>query len=207
MGNVSDWVTEQIEKRGVRDPRVLDVMRRTPRHEFIAPSQAADAYRDGPLPIGYDVTISQPYIVACMTELLGPMPRDRVLEIGTGSGYQTAVLAQLVAEVFSVEVIEPLAAAAANRLWSHGFRNVQIRHGDGALGWLEAAPFDGIIVTAAPAEVPPALIEQLRPGCRLVCPVGTDDQHLLVVEKNPDGSTQTRRILPVSFVPLVPGGG
>lgn len=198
-----EWVKTQIERRGVRDPRVLEVMRRTLRHEFVPPDLQADAYHDGALSIGYGVTISQPYIVALMTELLDTAPDQRVLEIGSGSGYQTAVLSQLVAEVFSVEVIGPLAQAVGPRLYKLGYRNVFLREGDGTYGWSEGAPFDRVIVTAAPASIPPALIDQLRPGGRLVCPVGTADQDLIVLDKGFQGEISSRRTIPVSFVPLV----
>lgn len=183
------------------DPRVLDAMRRVPRHEFVPPEQRRAAYRNRPLPIGEGQTISQPYIVALMTHLLRLDPGDKVLEIGTGCGYQAAVLAELAGDVFSIEIVEPLARTAADTLQRLGKR-VTTRVGDGYKGWPEAAPFDAIIVTAAPDHIPPALIEQLKPGGRLVIPVGTLNQSLTVVTKNSDGTTFHDDIVPVRFVPL-----
>ena len=197
-------VREQIEARGVRQPEVLRALRRVPRHLFVPPDLAAFAYRDHPLPIGEGQTISQPYIVAVMTELLDPQPQHRVLEIGTGSGYQAAVLAQLARTVYSIEIIRPLADQAAARLQSLGYRNVRVRCGDGYAGWPEQAPFDRIILTAAPLEVPPALLEQLQPGGRLVAPVGPSPRaDLVVIDKSARGGLSTRKVLPVAFVPMV----
>jgi len=195
-------VRDQIEERGVTDVRVLDVMKRVPRHRFVPPHLLEFAYMDHPLPIGDDQTISQPYIVAMMTELLETEPEHRILEIGTGSGYQAAVLAELVREVYTIEIIPRLAETAAEKLRAVGYENVFVRQGDGYLGWPEAAPFDGIIVTAAPDEVPQPLIEQLAVGGRLVIPVGDlPFQHLDLITKTKDG-IERKRVLPVRFVPM-----
>ncbi len=183
------------------DARVLDAMRRVPRHEFVPPELRAAAYRNRPLPIGEGQTISQPYIVALMTDLLRLQPGDRVLEIGTGCGYQAAVLAEIAGEVFSIEIVEPLARTAAQTLQRLGYR-VTTRIGDGYQGWPEAAPFDAIIVTAAPEHIPHALIEQLKPGARMVIPVGALYQSLMLVTKNTDGTTFSEDIAPVRFVRL-----
>jgi protein-L-isoaspartate(D-aspartate) O-methyltransferase len=198
-------VADQIAARGVKDPRVLDAMRAVPRHEFVPASVRDDAYGDSPQPIGHGQTISQPYIVALMTELARPSPSDRALEVGTGSGYQAAVLARLVARVFSVELVGPLAQSAAEVLGRLGVGNVVVRNGDGYLGWPEEAPFDIILVTAAPEEVPAALVAQLKPGGRLIVPVGRvwDVQDLRLIEKDASGRVTTRSIIPVRFVPLV----
>ena len=191
----------------VRDPRVLDAMRRTPRHKFVPPGQAPYAYEDRPLPIGHGQTISQPYMVAIMTELLRPQPAHRVLEVGTGSGYQAAVLSPLFAEVFTIEIVEPLGTAARDRLRSLGYSNVEVRIGDGYLGWPEKAPFDSIIVTAGAPEFPMPLVEQLKPGGRMVIPVGPawQTQILKVVTKGTRGPRDFRveDIMPVAFVPLI----
>lgn len=188
--------------RATISDRVLDAMAEVPRHEFVPPGQARSAYRNRPLPIGHQQTISQPYIVALMTDLMRVEPDDRVLEIGTGSGYQAAVLSRLAKEVFTIEIIEPLGEEAAARLSRLGYGNVSTRIGDGYQGWPEQAPFDAIIVTAAPDHVPPALLSQLEPGGRLVIPVGTFSQELLLIQKNADGTTFDREIIPVRFVPL-----
>jgi len=190
--------------RPVFAERVMSAMRKVPRHRFVPIARAASAYDNRPLPIGDGQTISQPYIVALMTELLDPKPGDVVLEVGTGSGYQAAVLAETVAHVFTIEIVEALGRKAAETLSALGYRNVMTRIGDGYNGWKEHAPFDGIVVTAAPAEVPQPLIDQLKPGGRLVIPVGGrfDVQELVVIEKKADGSTTTRRTIPVRFVPL-----
>lgn len=184
------------------EPRVLTVMEKVPRHEFVPEGQRHAAYRNRPLPIGQGQTISQPFIVALMTGLLQLDPEDRVLEVGTGSGYQAAVLSRLAKEVFSIEIIAELANTADRTLARLGYDNVKVRVGDGYLGWPEEAPFDAIIVTAAPDHVPNALVEQLKPGGRLVIPVGSTDQDLLVIEKKQDGSATTEEIVPVRFVPL-----
>jgi len=186
------------------DPRVLAALGRVPRHEFVSPLLRFSAYDNRPLPIGHGQTISQPYIVALMTDLLVPRPDSVILEVGTGSGYQAAVLAELVRQVYSIEIIAALAESASERLASIGYTNVEVRHGDGYHGWAEHAPFDGIVVTAAAPHVPPPLVEQLKPGGRLVIPVGLPGciQQLQVVEKQADGSSISRDILMVAFVPL-----
>jgi protein-L-isoaspartate(D-aspartate) O-methyltransferase len=187
--------------------RVMAAMGKVERHRFVAAGDEANAYRNIPLGIGNGQTISQPYIVALMSDLLDIKPGDKVLEIGTGSGYQAAVLAELAATVYTIEIIEPLGRVAAQRLSAAGYRNVVTRIGDGYQGWREAAPFDAIMVTAAAPAVPPALIEQLKPGGKLVIPVGSQGSHqeLLVITKSSDGKTQTRRVLAVRFVPLTGG--
>ncbi len=192
----------------VRDARVLDSMRKTPRHRFVPAGLVAHAYEDRPLPIGYGQTISQPYIVAKMTELLEPKAEHRVLEIGTGSGYQAAVLSPLVAQVYSIEISEPLGTAARRRLETLGYKNIEVRVGDGYFGWPEKAPFDSIIVTAAASHIPPALVEQLKPGGKMVIPVGNpfQTQMLMLVTKDSKGPhLQVRNLMPVEFVPLVGG--
>jgi protein-L-isoaspartate(D-aspartate) O-methyltransferase len=194
-------VESQIRSRGVADERVLAAMESVPRHRFVPPALSDAAYRDHPLPIGLGQTISQPYIVALMTEALRPQPDDRILEIGTGSGYQAAVLSLLVAEVYSIEIVEELAATSSVLLQELGYRNVRVRHGDGYRGWPEQAPFDGIIVTAAPGHVPQPLVEQLRPGGRMVIPVGEDYQELKLIQKTESG-TRESVLIPVRFVPM-----
>jgi protein-L-isoaspartate(D-aspartate) O-methyltransferase len=200
-------VREQIEARGIHSPEVLAAMNAVPRHLFVRPEYRWAAYEDRALPIGNGQTISQPVIVACMTELLEPSRRQSVLEIGTGSGYQAAVLSLLVDRVYTIEIIEALANAARQRLESLGYRNVTVRAGDGYKGWPEAAPFDRIILTSAPPEVPRALIAQLKAGGRLVAPVGRSpfNQELIVLDKDAAGCTKQRSVIPVSFVPMVPG--
>jgi protein-L-isoaspartate(D-aspartate) O-methyltransferase len=200
-------VREQIEARGIRNPDVLRVMRETPRHLFIPEPMRSAAYEDHPVPIGYGQTISQPYIVALMTELLEPHKDARVLEIGTGSGYQAAVLAPLVRHVYTIEIVRELAESAAALLKKLGYHNVTVRWGDGYLGWPEEAPFDRIILTAAPPDVPKALLDQLKPGGKLVAPVGSSvfGQDLIVVEKTRDGKIRRRSVIPVMFVPMVKG--
>lgn len=188
--------------RKALDPRVLEALARVPRHEFVPPEERHAAYRNRPLPIGHGQTISQPFIVALMTDLLNLTEQSRVLEIGTGSGYQAAVLSLLAKEVYSIEIVEPLGVEAAATLRRLGYANVSTRIGDGYEGWPEAAPFDAIIVTAAPDHVPPRLVEQLRPGGRMVIPVGGDSQDLMVVVKAADGRTTASSIIPVRFVPL-----
>jgi protein-L-isoaspartate(D-aspartate) O-methyltransferase len=197
-------VSGQIAARGVRDPRVLASLRAVPRHLFVPPAARGSAYEDHPLSIGEGQTISQPYIVGLMTELARPSPGDRVLEVGTGSGYQAAVLSALVKEVYTMEILEPLGTQAAGRLKELGYANVHVRVGDGYEGWPEAAPFDIILVTAAPEKVPPPLLQQLGPGGRMIIPVGPvhDVQSLQVLEKDRAGRIQTQDILPVRFVPL-----
>jgi len=200
----SDMVREQIEARGVTDPRVLKAMREVKRHLFVPTASVADAYEDFPLPIGEGQTISQPYIVALMTEMLAPKPGDRVLEIGTGSGYQAAVLSRLVADVYSIEVVKSLSDQARENLAQQGYTNVHLLVGDGYNGWPAEAPFDGIIVTAAPPEVPPKLVDQLKDGGRMVIPVGTNYQELMLIEKK-DGKVTRRVVTAVRFVPMVKG--
>jgi protein-L-isoaspartate(D-aspartate) O-methyltransferase len=195
-------VDEQIKARGVFSPPVLLAMEEVPRHLFVPSSERAQAYEDHPLPIGGGQTISQPYVVALMTALLELPPRARVLEIGTGSGYQAAVLSRVAGEVYSVEIIPELGARARDTLARLGYGNVHVRIGDGYRGWPEAAPFDGILLTAAPQAAPPPLVAQLKPGGRMVLPVGGLDQDLLVLTKNPDGSTKQEKVLPVRFVPM-----
>ncbi len=200
-------VARQIEARGIRNPLVLAAMRRVPRHEFVPPDWRDSAYGDWALPIGEGQTISQPYIVAFMTEAIDPSPQDRVLDVGTGSGYQAAVLAEIVREVYTIEINPVLAARARQTLTRLGYKNIYFRVGDGWLGWPEMAPFDGIVVAAAASEVPPALIEQLAPNGRLVMPVGDGFlQHLVLVIKHADGSVERKIALPdVRFVPLIKG--
>ena len=197
-------VEEQIEARGVTDSRVREAMSRVPRHEYVPVQYRASAYRDTPLPIEFEQTISQPYIVALMTELLQPEPGDRILEVGTGSGYQAAVAAELVSQVYSIEIIPELARSAADRLERLGVSNVFVRAGDGYLGWPEQGPFDGILVTAGAEDVPEPLVEQLKPGARMIIPVGDQSsfQVLKVVEKLPEGEVEIRDIIAVRFVPL-----
>ena len=188
-------------------PAVRAALGRVERHRFVPESQRASAYRNHPLPIGAGQTISQPYIVALSTDLVAPQPGHAVLEVGTGSGYQAAVLAEIVAQVYSIELIADLGNAAAARLAQAGYANVEVRIGDGYAGWPERAPFDGIVVTAAAPQVPQALVEQLKPGGRMVIPLGTSGgfQELVVLTKRADGGVDRRSILPVRFVPLVPG--
>ena len=192
-----------LEKREL-DEKVLDAMRKVPRHEFVPDDQRSYAYENRPLSIGYGQTISQPYIVAIMTDLLNPKKSDRVLEIGTGSAYQAAVLSELVGSVFTIEIIEELGRQAAERLQRLGYDNVRTRIGDGYYGWESEAPFDAIIVTAASSHIPPPLIKQLKPGGRMIIPVGSRFmvQHLLLVTKDQTNKVTTRQMLPVSFVPL-----
>jgi len=195
-------VQEQLMSRGVRDERVLAAMNKVPREEFVPQDSRAASYTDQPLPIGYGQTISQPYIVAFVTEQLRPKPSDRVLEVGTGSGYQAAILAELVAEVYSVEIVEPLAKNAEATLQRLGCKNVHLKIGDGYKGWPETAPFDAIIVTCAPDKVPQPLIDQLRDGGRMVIPVGDRfAQELYLLEKK-NGQLKQSATLPVRFVPM-----
>ena len=197
-------VDTQLRQRGIQDERVLTAMHKVPRHEFVAAPYRDHAYDDNPLPIGEGQTISQPYIVALMTDLLDLRPDHHVLEVGTGSGYQAAVLAELAATVCSVEVIPELADRAAAALAAEGYGRVALRTGDGAQGWPERAPFDAIIVTAAARAVPPALVEQVRPGGRLVIPVGEahGEQELRLLHKDAAGNVTSRSVLAVAFVPL-----
>lgn len=189
------------------DPRVMQALAEVPRHEFVPPGQRSRAYLNRPLPIGYGQTISQPYIVAVMSDLLGVQPDDRVLEVGTGSGYQAAILSELASEVFTIEIIRALGERARQDLQRLGYDQVHVRLGDGYYGWKEHAPFDGIVVTAAASHIPPPLVEQLKPGGRMMIPVGSPFtvQQLVLVEKSGDGKVTTRQILPVAFVPLTGG--
>jgi protein-L-isoaspartate(D-aspartate) O-methyltransferase len=186
------------------DPRVMTAIARVPRHEFVPAAQRPRAYINRPLPIGHGQTISQPYIVALMSDLIKPQADDRVLELGTGSGYQAAILAELTGQVYSMEIIEVLGEQATERLSRLGYDNVTTRIGDGYYGWKEHAPFDAIVVTAAASHVPPPLVAQLKPGGRMVIPVGSRflTQQLVLIEKDPGGQLITRQILPVKFVPL-----
>lgn len=195
-------VERQIAARGVRDPRVLAAMRKVPRHRFIEPKYQPEAYDDHPIPIGYGQTISQPYIVAYMVEQLKLGARSRVLEVGTGCGYQAAVLGEIATEVYTVEIVAALAQCAKGILADLGYRNVVVREGDGYGGWPEHAPFDGIVVAAAPDHVPKALVDQLAVGGRLVIPVGGSDQEIRVITKRAKGIDE-ERLIPVRFVPLV----
>jgi len=197
-----NMVRQQIEARGVKDARVLAALRKVERHRFVPPSLAHLAYEDSPLPIGQGQTVSQPYIVALMTELCQLKPGDKVLEIGTGSGYQAAILGELAKEVYTIEILAPLAERAATLLEKLGYRNINVKCGDGYLGWPEYAPFDAIIVTCAPKDVPAALIQQLAEEGRLVIPVGDNDQELkLMIKKG--RRLQERNIAPVIFVPMI----
>lgn len=202
-------VREQMEARGIRDAGVLRAMRETPRHRFVPPLLRAHACDDTPLPIGHGATISQPFIVALMTELLEPGKQDNVLEIGTGSGYQAAVLAQLARRVYTIEIVPELARQAGALLAELGYSNVTVREGDGYRGWPEQAPFERIILTAAPPEVPQTLIDQLARGGRLVAPVGSAwrEQELVVIDKTASGALRRRTASAVQFVPMVHGVG
>ncbi len=198
-------VREQIEARGIHASDVLSVMRGTPRHLFVPLTLQSMAYEDRALPIGYGATISQPFVVAWMTDLLRPAKTDRVLEIGTGSGYQAAVLARLAREVYTIEIVPELAQAAARRLTELNYRNVTVREGNGYQGWIEQAPFARIILTAAPKEIPKSLLDQLAAGGRLVAPVGVGfGQVLTVVDKTRAGALQVQHVGAVAFVPMVP---
>jgi protein-L-isoaspartate(D-aspartate) O-methyltransferase len=207
---VTDFATErqrmvqqQLKPRGIKDERVLAAMAKVPREEFIPVDTRPSAYEDGPLPIGYDQTISQPYVVAFMTEQLRPKQSDRVLEIGSGSGYQAAILGELVAEVYTIEIVEPLAKSAEATLQRLGYNNVHIKVGDGYKGWPEEAPFDAIIVTCAPEKVPQPLVDQLKDGGRMVIPVGERfAQQLYLLEKK-NGQLKESVTLPVRFVPML----
>jgi len=195
--------------RASMSPAVRAAMGSVARHRLVPASQSALAYRNHPLPIGSGQTISQPYIVALSTDLIDPQPHHVVLDVGTGSGYQAAVLAEIVRKVYSIEIVEALASSARLALGALGYRNIEVRTGDGYLGWPEHAPFDGIVVAAAAPRVPQALVDQLRPGGKMVIPVGGEYgvQYLVLVTKRADGGSDERRVLPVRFVPLVPGSG
>jgi len=194
-------VRSQLQGRDIRDARVLAAMAKVPRHEFVPSNLREFSYTDGALPINLGQTISQPYIVAFMTQLLELRGSERILEIGTGSGYQAAVLAEIVSEVYTVEIVPELGRDAAEVLHRLGYRNIRFRIGDGYEGWPERAPFDGIIVTAAPETIPQPLIDQLKEGGRIVCPVGGLNQDLIVLEKGASGITR-RSTIPVRFVPM-----
>ena len=194
-------VVEQVAARGIREERLLDAMRRVPRHLYVPESERDRAYEDRPLPIGHDQTISQPYVVAFMTRSLDLDGDERVLEIGTGSGYQAAILGELAREVYSIEIVAPLAERAKKDLAKQGYENVHVRTGDGYRGWPEHAPFDAIIVTAAPDHVPEPLVEQLAVGGRMIVPVGSLFQELLFLTKDEEG-VERQRTLPVRFVPM-----
>jgi protein-L-isoaspartate(D-aspartate) O-methyltransferase len=197
-------VEQQLKPRGIRDERVIAAMAKVPREEFVAENVRGQSYADSALPIGHDQTISQPYIVAFMTEQLRPKPTDRVLEVGTGSGYQAAVLAELVKDVYTIDIVEPLAKEASARLARLGYNNAHVKVGDGYQGWAEVGPFDAIIVTCAPDKIPQPLIQQLKDGGRMIVPVGTTmmDQQLYLLEKK-NGELAQTAILPVRFVPMV----
>jgi len=195
-------VKEQIERRGVTDKAVLEAMKKVERHLFVPEDLKNAAYTDSPLPIGYRQTISQPYIVAFMTQAISPAPDDRVLEIGTGSGYQAAVLAELVKEVYTIEILEPLAESARALLEDIGYQNIRVKCGDGYKGWKEYAPFDAIVITAAPPSMPEELISQLKTGGRMIVPVGQFHQELYLITKTETG-LERKALLPVVFVPMV----
>ncbi len=200
----AEMVRRQIAERGVKNPAVLAAMRTVPRHWFVPDAQTSRAYQDRPLPIGWEQTISQPYIVAVMTEALRLQPGEKVLEIGTGSGYQAAILAEMTDRVFSIEIVEPLARQTIELLQKKGYDTVQVRIGDGYRGWPEEAPFDAIIVTCAPDDPPPALVEQLAVGGRMCIPVGGQlfGQELILLTKQADGTLKREHLAPVSFVPM-----
>jgi protein-L-isoaspartate(D-aspartate) O-methyltransferase len=198
-------VESQIKSRGVRDPRVLSAMLKVERHLFVPKEFQNSAYSDQPLPIGEGQTISQPYIVALMTELLELKGGERVLEVGTGSGYQAAILAELAAEVYTIEIVEKLASSAQKVLLELGYQNIKVKAGDGYLGWPEAAPFDAILITCAPDHIPKPLLDQLKEGGRMVVPVGTYSQELKKIVKK-SGKIETTDIIPVIFVPMTGEG-
>jgi protein-L-isoaspartate(D-aspartate) O-methyltransferase len=198
----NQMVTQQILNRGIRQPHVLQALATVPRHEFVARELIDQAYADRPLPIGHGQTISQPYMVALMTELACPTVMRRVLEVGTGCGYQAAVLAEVAQEVFSIEIVEPLAIAAQQRLAMLDYHNVQVRHGDGYQGWPEQAPFDAILLAAAPPKIPPPLLDQLAVGGRMVIPLGTTTQDLWLIERLADGQFKHSQLTGVRFVPM-----
>ena len=198
------WETQIETGKATLDKKIMEVMAKVPRHEFVPEKQRPYAYDNRPLPVGYGQTISQPYIVALMTDILEVDSNDVVLEIGTGSGYQAAILAELVKHVYTIEIIKELGKSAQDTLAKLNYDNVKVKIGDGYYGWAEYAPFDGIIVTAAPSEIPPLLINQLKPGGRMIIPVGEYlwVQSLTLIEKDEQGETTSRKILPVAFVPF-----
>ncbi|MBD3263818.1 MAG: protein-L-isoaspartate(D-aspartate) O-methyltransferase [Candidatus Omnitrophica bacterium] len=199
-----EMVDKQIIKRGIKNERVIEAIRKVPRHKFVPDHYKAVAYTDGPLPIGEGQTISQPYVVALMTELLNLQGDEKVLEIGTGSGYQAAVLAELADKVYTVEIIKELAEKAKSKLKNLGYKNVKVKYGDGFKGWEEYAPFDAIIVTCAPKDIPGELVKQLKEGGGMVIPVGRLSQELKLVTKK-DGKVRVEDIIPVRFVPMTGG--
>lgn len=201
-----EMVENQLRARGLRSETVLEVMEKVPRHLFVPDALRDQAYADAPLPIGHDQTISQPYIVAFMTEMLEVEKGNRVLEIGTGSGYQAAVLAELAQEVYTIEILEPLYHSAKERVGALGYRNVHFRRGDGWLGWPEASPFDKIMVTAAAKTIPEALVRQLKEGGRMILPLGEGEFQYLVIGAKRKGSLEMSQTIPVRFVPLVHAG-
>lgn len=197
-----EMVRQQIERRGIRDERVLEAMRTVPRERYVSATDQEYAFHDGPLSIGCGQTISQPYIVAYMTEQLRLRGGERVLEIGTGSGYQSAVLAEIAAEVYTIEIVPELARIAEARLAAQGYANIRFRVGDGSLGWPEAAPFDAIVLTAAPWRIPERLVDQMAEGGRMILPVGAFEQHLELVTRQ-DGRVVRRELIGVRFVPMI----
>lgn len=206
MGSREKMVEDQIESRGISNQPTLDAMKKVPRHKFVPPNNIERAYNDSPLPIGYGQTISQPYIVAYMTEVIDPKPGQKVLEIGTGSGYQAAVLAEIVDSVYTIEIIRELYSSSSKRLNELGYKNVLCKNADGYYGWEKYAPFDAIVVTAAAEHIPPPLIKQLKDGGKMIIPVGSPflNQTLILVEKDGEEITTTS-LLPVRFVPFTRG--
>lgn len=195
-------VEKQIAARGITDPATLEAMRTVPRHEFLPLRLRDEAYMDYPLPIGHGQTISQPFIVAFMTEAIRPQPGEKILEIGAGSGYQAAILAEMGADVYTVEIVEPLAEMARQTLQRLGYDNAQVKHGDGYRGWPEHAPFDAVIVTCAPDKIPPDLVTQLKEGGRMIIPVGGGMSQELVLLRKEGGKIEKQSVLPVRFVPM-----
>ncbi len=202
FGLRESMVQGQIVRRGVNDAKVLDAMREVPRHLFVPKDKEEAAYQDHPLSIGHNQTISQPYIVGFMSEAIEPSAKDKILEIGTGSGYQAAVLSEIVNHVYSVEIVKPLADEATARLKSLGYENITVKCDDGFKGWVEHSPFDKIIVTAAPKDIPEKLVEQLKVGGKMIIPVGSITQELILITKTEDGIKQ-KSLLPVRFVPMI----
>lgn len=195
-------VDQQIEARGITDPATLEAMRAVPRHDFLPMRLRSESYMDYPLPIGHGQTISQPYIVAFMTEAIRPQPGEKILEIGAGSGYQAAILAQMGADVYTIEIVEPLAEMARQTLERLGYKNIRVKHGDGFRGWPEHAPFDAIVVTCAPDKIPPDLVAQLKDGGRMIIPVGGGMEQELVLLRKKGDKVEKQSVLPVHFVPM-----